>query len=210
MARTVKSLKHIAKCEACCLYQCQRPLLDQFRRADVMWVGLSAKIIDPETSPIPLAPETPTGSIIREIEEELSYLNFYKTNLVKCPPLDHGGKLRYPNEEEMSACFSNLEYEIERVQPSIVILLGLQVAKFFYSRMFDDKPVLPDDFGYEAKLVRGVSFLAVHHPSFINVYRKKRQGSYRASIEGVIESALSETNNFALTQNVTRPCHLVC
>ena len=183
-------LKQIAKCAACGLHQCQRPLLDRFKHADVMWVGLSAKRVDPGTSFIPLAPETPTGNIIQAIEGQLLGVSFYKTNLVKCPPLDASGKLRYPNEKEMDVCFNNLEYEIKMIKPTIIVLLGLRVANFCFPRMFGHKAVLPDNYGYRPKQTNEASFIPVHHPSFINVYRKKQQTAYRNSISRMIESLL--------------------
>src|SRR4051794_19252476 len=106
-------IKRIASCNACNLHLCQRPLLDARIQADVMWVGLSAKRITGDLQTIPLSPDTPTGDIIQTIEQPLLDIRFYKTNLVKCPPLDSAGKLRYPNEEEMQVCFRNLEYELK-------------------------------------------------------------------------------------------------
>jgi DNA polymerase len=189
--RLVKTpLKHVATCEACNLHWCQRPLLDGFRRADVMWVGLSAKKLDRDTSFMPLAPETPTGSILQEIEGQLLGVRFYKTNLVKCPPLDADGKLRYPDQEEMGICFNNLEYEIRIIRPAIIVLLGLKVANFCFPRLFGHKTALPDNFGYQPKRAGKASFIPVHHPSFINVYRKKQQAAYRNSVGRLIESLL--------------------
>ena len=162
-----------------------------------MWVGLSAKKIDRGTSFIPLAPETPTGNILQEIEGQLLGVRFYKTNLVKCPPLDADGKLRYPDEKEMDVCFNNLEYEIKIIKPAIIVLLGLKVANFCFPRMFGHKAALPNNFGYQPKQTGEASFIPVHHPSFINVYRKKQQTAYRNSIRRMIESLLGQVEALA-------------
>ena len=61
------------------------------KKSEIMWVGLSAKEV---TSDIegPLSIKTNSGKILREIEEELKNKLTYKTNLVKCLPLDQKKK----------------------------------------------------------------------------------------------------------------------
>lgn len=95
------SLEKVENCNKCCLCQNQRPLLDKEDRCDVMWVGLSAKRVDDLNNSIPLSNDTNSGKIIELIEHELPDLKFYKTNLVKCLPLDENNKLRYPTSKEM-------------------------------------------------------------------------------------------------------------
>lgn len=185
------TFKQIAGCQACELHACQPPLLEKsIARAQVMWVGLSAKKFGNPENCLPLSADTPTGAIIHQIESELPKVRFYKTNLVKCPPLDKDGKLRYPNEREMELCFNNLEKEMQVVQPVVVVLLGLQVAKFLFSKMEQGRPVLSHDFRYEVLATEKAAFVPVHHPSFINVYRKKQQPAYRSSIGRMLTSLL--------------------
>lgn len=89
------SLEKVENCNKCGLCQNQRTLLDKEDRCDVMWVGLSAKRVDDLNNSIPLSNDTNSGKIIELIEHELPDLKFYKTNLVKCLPLDENNKLRY-------------------------------------------------------------------------------------------------------------------
>lgn len=58
---------------------------------DILWVGISAKIGEE-----PLSETTNTGKLVKQIENACGKSG-YKTNLVKCPPVDKNGKLRYPN-----------------------------------------------------------------------------------------------------------------
>jgi len=78
------------------------PLLDEYKdECDVMWVGLSAKKIKEKKYSYPLASDTNSGKVILEIEKMLPNISFYKTNLVKCLPLNEKGKIRYPNNHEI-------------------------------------------------------------------------------------------------------------
>lgn len=107
----------ISKCNNCNLCLNQPPLLDNLCKSDIIWVGLSAKRIDNLNKSVPLDNDTNTGRIIQQIEKEMPSFTFYKTNLVKCLPLDENQKLRYPNEDEMNKCINNLLCEIEIVKP---------------------------------------------------------------------------------------------
>src|SRR3569623_748850 len=93
--------KAIASCRACPLHRNQCPLLDSnpSPRTNVCWVGLSAKPSMDSTSR-PLCESTRSGAIIAEIEGMFPGLAFYRTNLVKCPPLQNE-RLRYPTQKEM-------------------------------------------------------------------------------------------------------------
>ena len=62
---------------------------------DILWVGISAKIGEK-----PLSEATNTGKLVKQIEAACGKPG-YKTNLVKCPPIDKNGKLRYPNRTEI-------------------------------------------------------------------------------------------------------------
>lgn len=89
---------------------------------DILWVGISAKIGEK-----PLSETTNTGKLVKQIEAACGKPG-YKTNLVKCPPVDKNGKLRYPNRTEIDCCFKNLLAEIAEVKPKVVVLLGEKVC----------------------------------------------------------------------------------
>ena len=81
-------LEEISKCKKCKLCKNQRPLLDKKSSCDIMWVGLSSKKVEDVNKTIPLCNDTNSGKIIEKIENNSGNFKFYKTNLVKCLPLD--------------------------------------------------------------------------------------------------------------------------
>lgn len=181
-------LEQIRKCQKCGLCLNQKPLLDTERNCQVFWVGLSAKkaLSDLE---IPLSPETNTGLLIHKIEAELAKVTTYKTNLVKCVPLDEKQKLRYPNKKEIDSCFNNLQKEIDKLAPKIVFLLGEKVYSSV-GRHLNMKFDKWDEFDYSYKEYNGIYYIPVHHPSYIHVYKRKKMDIYIKSIKQIVSSLL--------------------
>lgn len=159
-------LKELAKCRNCHLYLNQLPLIDKKEKCDVMWVGLSAKKVENLKKNYPLEENTNSGKIIKEVEDELPNVNYYKTNLVKCLPLDDKGKIRYPNSDEMNACISNLIKEIEYLKPKIVFLLGNSVAGVVEKYIIKNNMEL------------NVKFKKIEHPSYVYIYKRKYKQEY--------------------------------
>ena len=156
------------------------------RKPLVYFVGLSAKPMCKH-----LAPETRTGYIIEEIIHHLPSVKAVKTNLVKTPPIDQEGKLRYPNLNEMKLGWTELQSEMNQTSPNLLVTLGQQVSFFLRSQMGVQpaKPQLPSDFSYKSYLSQSQSnILSVHHPSFIYVYRRKDIENY---VDNVVLSILS-------------------
>ena len=128
-------MNKIEKCKKCGLYKNQPPLLDEIKESEIMWVGLSAKKGNNINETYPLANDTNTGKIIEQIENELNQHTFYKTNLVKCVPLNEKTKLRYPTINEMEECLENLIYEISLVNPKVILVLGKQAYNFIIKKV---------------------------------------------------------------------------
>ena len=105
--------EELGRCNSCMLCRNQKPLLDKSGVCDIMWVGLSAKKVENVDTTIPLCNDTNSGKVIELIEESLDGFKFYKTNLVKCLPLDEKNQLRYPTIDEMDSCIKNLLIEID-------------------------------------------------------------------------------------------------
>ncbi len=142
----------------------------------VYFVGLSAKPMCEH-----LSPKTRTGDIIEQIIYHLPPLETIKTNLVKTPPLDKRGKLRYPNENEMKLGWKELRNELYHKRPFLLVTLGLQVSCYLRSQLGIEpgNPCFPDNFFYKSYLAQYQSnVLSVHHPSFIFVYRRKYIDAY--------------------------------
>lgn len=158
-------LKEIGNCNKCDLCKNQKPLLDRKNNCDVMWVGLSAKKVDDVNETIPLCNDTNSGKIIELIEKKLENLSFYKTNLVKCLPLDTNNKLRYPSNIEMKSCINNLIFETKELNPKIIFVLG-KITYNFIERYYKKN-------GLDLS-----KFIYVEHPSYIYVYKRKNIDSY--------------------------------
>ncbi|MBE6155041.1 MAG: hypothetical protein E7163_05710 [Firmicutes bacterium] len=142
------------------------PLIDKKKECDVMWVGLSAKKVNNLKTNYPLEEDTNSGKIIKEVEDLLPNVQFYKTNLVKCLPLDDNKKIRYPNKTEMEACINNLVKEIEYLKPKIVFLLGNKVNNFVIGHLKQNNIIIKT---YIKK---------IQHPSYIHTYKRKNKQDY--------------------------------
>ena len=188
-ARIARKFKAIVTCKACSLHRNQCPLVDKLLapRADVCWVGLSAKA-QLQADARPLSEETRSGAIIGEIESLFPSLVFYRTNLVKCPPMQND-RLRYPTTKEMTSCSPNVFLELKITRPQIVILLGRQVIDFIMGMSGLTAPVFDEAFSYRPQTseIFSAPLLGVHHPSFVNVYRRKRLGEYTNGVARAIE-----------------------
>lgn len=170
-------------CKACGLYLNQAPIFDKQQKSSVFWVGLSAVRFDADEEKLPLSPLTPSGSLIHKIEQPFTKkIAFYKTNLVKCVPLNED-KIRYPLEHEMEKCFSNFTWELEQLNPNTVFLLGKQVATFVLKKMATVRPEFNEDFTYTSMKINGIKFIPIHHPSYVLVYKRKNLEQYIKSIQ---------------------------
>ena len=155
----------IIKCNRCNISCNQKPLIDILRKSDIMFVGISAKMKETEDE-MPLSENTNSGKLIKMIEERLLEENInilcYRSNMVKCVPLDKEGKIRYPTSLEIENCIDNLVYELSIVKPKVVVLLGRLVEKYLKKKIIE----------------LGYNVITIYHPSYIYVYRKKEIEKY--------------------------------
>lgn len=170
-------------CRACNLYHNQKPLIEPLRASQVICVGLSAKLKS-NNDETPLDPRTVSGKIIKAIEDKVGF-QFYKTNLVKCAPLNQCGKLRYPTSEEVSFCIPQLKGEIEEIRPKVVLLLGQKVSKGIEKHRNIKIPDFPG-YQYQAINHNGVKYIAIQHPSYIYVYKRKELQQYIDAVADII------------------------
>lgn len=172
----ISKINQINKCKNCELYKNQKPLLDKKISCDVMWLGLSAKKVKDININYSLENNTNSGKLIEEIEKRRPNLKFYKSNLVKCLPLDENSKLRYPQKCEMNSCLENLLIEINYLKPKVIFLLGNIVNDFV------TKNINQNNLKLETKLIK------LEHPSYISTYRKKHIESYIEKILAYIDN----------------------
>lgn len=160
------------------------------RPADVFWVGLSAVQFGENDEHMPLSSATRSGALIELAEQTLkNELTFYRTNIVKCLPLNMG-KIRYPIEQEMSKCFPNFQEELQSLKPSIVFLLGKQVATFVLKQYGIKTVAFDENFNFEPIMIENTWFVPVQHPSYILVYKRKFIEQYVSSLERTIMDCL--------------------
>jgi DNA polymerase len=178
-------LEMIMKCERCGLCKYQTPLLDDIRDCQIFWVGLSAKRVNFYNEK-PLSPSTNSGSILCTVEERCSGIGMYRTNLVKCLPLNESGKLRYPNKAEIDICLPNLRAEINELSPQIIFLLGGKVIDAV-SKSYSLSLEKWSEFNYTATEYDDKYFVPVHHPSYVYVYKRKRISEYVKGLELIIQ-----------------------
>jgi len=179
-------------CKACGLYLNQLPVFDKKKKSGVFWVGLSSVFISSDEDKLPLSPHTRTGALVKQVEDFFSEeVSFYKTNIVKCLPLE-GNKIRYPKKSEMEKCYPNLQDEIKALKPKIIFLLGKQVASFVLEKFGDTCSSLNEDFSYKVFRINGIMFIPIHHPSFILVYKRKFIYDYIESLCSIIDSHVLE------------------
>lgn len=173
----------IDKCRECTLCDLQRPMTDYKTDADVIIVGMSAKIKKYEKE-IPLDSRTRSGKVVDELENIIKSYNMslYRTNVVKGIPLDDYGKLRYPKKKEIERCFGNLMNEIEMISPKVIILLGDMVRnsvedkwKIEIKKPTEEKlPVLK----YKDKYI-----ISMYHPSYLLRSKKRKENNYKLFAE---------------------------
>lgn len=176
----------IKNCNKCGLCKHQSPLMDNAKVCQVFWVGLSAKTVTFEEEK-PLSPTTNSGKLISSVEERCEGILTYKTNLVKCVPLDEKMKLRYPNKKEIDICFPNLETEINYLKPRIIFLLGDKVTKSM-SRHLGISFAVWEGFSYKYVKNDNTYYIPIHHPSYIHVYKRKQMKDYVFNLEKLISA----------------------
>lgn len=139
---------------------------------------------------MPLARDTRSGALIEQAEQGLlSDFSFYRTNIVKCLPLNDG-KIRYPAEHEMSKCFPNFEAELDKLQPAIVFLLGKQVATFVLKKYGIKTITFDENFDFTIFNIGNTCFVPIHHPSYILVYKRKYIANYINAIHSTVKMAM--------------------
>ena len=155
------------------------------KKKTIMWIGLSSKKSIGVKKSKPLNKDTKTGKLVAEIESRCRSLSFYKTNLVKCAPLDSRGKLRYPTIDECTLYYPELLAEIREINPRMVFLLGNQTASFVLNQIGFKMPKL----SYESNTFEhmGTIYVPIYHPSYIMVYKQKEKDQYIKMVKTTIE-----------------------
>ena len=144
-----------------------------------MIIGLSARIKKYEDE-IPLDSRTRSGKIIDTFENiaQKHYMSVYRTNLVKCAPIDSEKRLRYPNDKEINACFEKLTDEINNIAPKLIILLGNIVRESFQTN-FNINICKPKENSLQVVKWNNINIISIYHPSYIKRSKNRELRYYR-------------------------------
>lgn len=182
----ISNMCRTKRCRSCGLFIHQKPIYDNRLPASVFWVGLSAVRFGVGEKKLPLSPLTPSGALIESIELPYrDHTQFYKTNIVKCVPMQDD-RIRYPLAHEMEKCFPNFEWELEHLKPQTIFLLGKQVADFVCKKLTGRPAASIHGFEFQPVQWNGLELIPVHHPSYILVYKRKLVGSYIKNIQDLL------------------------
>lgn len=147
---------------------------------DVLWVGLSAKFAKDRSTLLPLDKSTLSGKLIYEVESYLHQYIFGKINLVSFPPLDKNLKLRYPTIKECDQEFLSFWNDLKIQNPKVVFMLGNKVSQYLVKKL----NLQSLDNGIY--LSNNIYFVAIEHPSYIMVYKRKFKQDYINKINQII------------------------
>lgn len=150
-----------------------------------MWVGISDK-----ENLEPLSCQSLSGEVIAEIESRFNNIKSHKTNLVNYAPMDAQGKMRYPNQAEITDRFPAFRKELDLLKPRVVFMLGKLVSENIGKRL-DLNLSYWDKFNYTPFFRNGTYFVPVHHPSYIAVYKKKDKDICIERISGIINVVIT-------------------
>lgn len=187
-------IQTIQNCSSCKLCDNQRPLLDNCQKdATIIVVGLSAKL-KKYNDEVPLDNRTFSGKLVLRMDQICQEfgVGLYRTNLIKCVPLDKNGLLRYPNSDELSNCYKNFIYELKTINPSMVVLFGKKVQETFEKKLGFKIGQAKVGFFPFAKYDNCI-YVASYHPSYImksTIRQKEYLLSFRAFIENNLERKL--------------------
>lgn len=87
----------------------------------------------------------------------------------------------------MEKCYPNLESETSELNPQVIFLLGKQVATFVLSKLGVSDFSLDENFKYKGFTIKGITYVPVHHPSFVLVYKRKQMSKYINQIRAIVK-----------------------
>lgn len=151
------------KCTRCdiCSSNNYEPLAgDGNYNANIMFVGRSPTAFDIKLN-VPLVSKD--GMLFQRY---LDLFNFdrdliYVTNAIKCKTPNN----RYPSDIEIHNCRENLEAEIIRINPKIIVLMGITAIRSYFKLAFIVFPFTMEQLNARYMLYNGRIIIFMVHPS---------------------------------------------
>lgn len=154
--------RRVIECNKCQECLKQKILLDFQNNADIMIIGLSARIKKYEDE-IPLDSRTRSGKIIDAFENiaQKHCMSVYRTN-----------------DKEINACFEKLTDEINNIAPKLIILLGNIVRESFQTN-FNINICKPKENSLQVVKWNNINIISIYHPSYIKRSKNRELRYYR-------------------------------
>jgi len=156
MSELQKLAAEIAKCTRCPLHQGRTNTVPGEGRedAEIMFIGEAPGFHeDQQGLPFVGASGTFLESLLESID--LTREDVFIANVIKCRPPGN----RDPSSEEIEACRSFLDRQIELIQPKIVVTLG----RFSMARVFPDARI--SRIHGQPRKIEGVIYYPMYHPA---------------------------------------------
>lgn len=120
-------------CQLCPLHR-HRTQVVQFRGkipAPILFVGEAPGPSEDECGR-PFVENAPAGKELETIFDEIGLQDedYAIVNVVGCKPLDDVGEIRKPTKQEAHTCSPRLEALFEKIDPTLVVLMGDVAAKY--------------------------------------------------------------------------------
>jgi len=98
------------------------------------------------------------------LKAELTRDQIYITNILKCrPPMN-----RKPRRDEVKACCSHLEKQLEIIKPKIIAPMGNSATKFFFEKYNIKAEAISEAHGKTKKVEAtwgGITLFPLYHPA---------------------------------------------
>jgi DNA polymerase len=83
-----------------------------------------------------------------------------------------------------------LQAEIAELRPKVIFILGKQAAGFVLSKLDIQEFNLAKNFNYRVFVHNNISYIPIHHPSFILVYKRKQMNLYVHALQKIVKKIL--------------------
>jgi len=137
---------------------------------NVMFVGEAPGYNGCDVTGIPFTRD-PSGELFQQMLHEVGWTkeSVYVTNIVKCCPPGN----RTPTEKEVNNCSIYLEYEIARIYPTYIVLVGKPALQYFFP--MKTKIIANWDKEFTHPNYPGIKFVVLPHSAYITRNRELRE-----------------------------------
>ena len=76
---------------------------------------------------------------------------------------------------------------MENCYPTLLEEKNIAKPKFVFNKLNISHSLLPKDYNYIVKDIEGIKYVAIHHPSYINVYKRNSENEYIKAVLKLME-----------------------